>query len=680
MKSTVPRDTKERAEKLRGTIHYHIHRYHVLDQPEISDEAYDALVSELVAIEEEYPELKTPDSPTQRIGGEPLASFTKVKHKVRQWSFDNVFSEEEVRVWAERVERRAKEEGYRNISYVAEHKIDGLKIILEYEKGVLVQGATRGNGVVGEDITSNIRTIRSIPLRLTKPVDTTIIGEAWLSHGEFARINKEREKKGEPLFANPRNAAAGSLRQLDPAVAAERRLSTFVYDIGQIKVADGLTKPRTQAEELDLLSKLGFKVNEHWTHCSSVDDIIAYYRMWGKQRKKLSYEVDGVVVKVNDIRLQEALGYTAKAPRYAVAFKFPAEQVTTIVEDIVLQVGRTGVLTPVAHLTPVRVAGSTVSRATLHNEDEIKRLDVRIGDTVIIQKAGDVIPDIVRVMKELRPSTSSGQAPLKKFVWPKKVAACGGSGRIERIPGETAWRCVAKDSLEQQKRRFAYFVSRKALDIDGVGEQITSALLEAGLINTFDDLFTLTEGDFLTLPGFADVSAKNAVSAIQKARHVPLARLLTSISIPHVGEETARILAEHFGTLERIRSASVEDLRSVDGIGDIVAASIAAWFSDREHTAMLKRLLAYLTVEEGEGPREGPLSGKTFVLTGTLGSLSREEAAGKIRAAGGKVANSVSKKTDYVVAGDNPGSKYDKARELGVTVLNEIEFLKLLTD
>lgn len=666
----IPKDIRARATQLRSLIQHHSRLYHSLDAPEISDAAYDALVRELVDLEERYPSLVVPTSPTQRVGDAPAAQFKKVKHSVRQWSFDNVFTEDEFAAWDARIRRLAE----RDVSYVCEHKIDGLKIVLEYERGMLVRGLTRGNGVVGEDITANIRTIQNIPLELTHPLTLTVIGEAWLSHAEFERINKEREQHGEALFANPRNAAAGSLRQLDPRIAAGRRLSSFIYDIGRLPPGTkSITVPKTQAEELALLQELGFKVNPHRAVAKGVNEVIAYYRTWEKKRSSEPYEMDGVVVKVNDLRLQEELGYTAKAPRYAVAMKFPAEQVTTKVEDIVLQVGRTGVLTPVAHLAPVLVAGSTVSRATLHNEDEIRRLDVRIGDTVVIQKAGDVIPDIVRVLTELRTGKE------KPYTFPERVAACGGSGRIERIPGQAAWRCVERNSLEQQKRIFAHFVSRKALDVQGVGERITSMLLDRGLINTFDDLFTLEAGDFLTLEGFADVSAKKAVEAIEHARKVPLARLVFGLSIDHVGEETARILAEEFGTLARLARASEEQLRAVDGVGDVVASSIARWFKEKQNAAMLKRLVAHLEIEEeAKKKSDGPLAGATLVLTGSLKSMTREEAAERIRSAGGKVANSVSKKTAYVIAGADPGSKLQKAADLGITILTEQQFVQLV--
>jgi DNA ligase (NAD+) len=659
------KEAQKRAEMLRKEIIRHDRLYHSLDAPEISDTAYDTLFAELRSIEAAYPSLVVPESPTQRVGSTPALAFEKVRHTVPQWSFDNVFSPEDLRAWDLRTRKLA---GDTPISYICEHKIDGLKIVLTYEEGKLVQGATRGNGEVGEDITANIRAIRSIPLVLTEAIDITVMGEAWFPLKELARVNTEREKAGEALFANARNAAAGSLRQLDSRITASRRLESFIYDIGK---TNG-NVPATQAEELSYLAALGFKVNPHWKACADADAILAYYEEWQKKRPSLSYDIDGVVIKVNEAAVQERLGYTAKAPRGGVAFKFPAEQVATVLEDIVLQVGRTGVLTPVAHLRPVRVAGSMVSRATLHNEDEIRRLDVRIGDTVILQRAGDVIPDIVRVLTELRP------ADARPYDFPKKVPLCGGDGSIERVPGTSAWRCVYPGSMEQQTRIFEHFVSKKAFDVDGVGPQVVAALLEAGLIATFDDLFTLKEGDFLQLEGFAEVSAKHAVAAIAASRKVSLARLLVGLSIPHVGEEVARIVALKFGTIQKLRAATVEALSQTEGIGDIIARSIAGWFADGEHAALLDRLLLHVSIEKPAAAVSRKLEGQTFVLTGGLESLSRDEAALRIRALGGTVSSSVSKKTSYVVAGADPGSKFDTAKELGVPVLTEAEFLRIV--
>ncbi len=670
----VPKDIEKKVHTLRKEITRHQKLYHESDTPEISDEAYDSLLRDLHALEDTYPELKTTASPTESIGGEPIEAFEKVTHKVKQWSFDNIFSSDELVAWEEKIKRYLEKEIKvpHVITYCAEHKMDGLKVILEYQGGVFIRGATRGNGEVGEDITHNLKTIQNVPQKLTKPINAIVVGEALLSHKEFKRINKEREKNNEPLFANARNAAAGSLRQLDPRITARRKLEVYAYDIDLLEENGvGLHKPTTQIDELHTLKNLGFAVSPHFKKCDGVKEIDTYYSKWMQKKETLPYDVDGVAIKVNDIRLQHILGYTGKSPRFGVAYKFPAEQVTTVVEDIVLQIGRTGVLTPVAHLTPVRVAGSVVSRATLHNEDEIKRLDVRIGDTVVIQKAGDVIPDIVSVLTKLR----SGKE--KKFVFPTHFPLCGGDGRIERVPGQAAHRCVNTDSFELQKQKFHYLVSKKAFDIDGVGPQIVDRFLEEGLITSYDDLFTLEVGDIAALSGFKEKSAQNIVEAIQTAREVTLPRLLIGLSIPHVGEETAYDIAEHFGTLENIQKASLETLQNISGVGDIVAQSVHSWFSDKNNKETLKKLLQYITVSAIQ-QKTGVFSGKTFVLTGSLTTFTRDDAREAIHARGGTVSSSVSKSTDYVVVGNDPGSKYQKAQSLGVPVLTEEELIALL--
>ena len=691
----IPKDAQERYGKLKDTINHHRRLYHVYDKAEISDAARDSLLRELQDIEKKYPGIIAADSPTQRVMGTPLPQFTKVRHKVPQWSFNDAFTEGDMRDFDARVKRFLHSEfGPSRLgrseaddvspTYTCELKIDGLKVVFEYQKGILHTAATRGDGMVGEDVTQNIKTIESVPLSLTRSIDVIVEGEVWMSAKNLEKLNKEREKRGEPLYANPRNVAAGSIRQLDPSIAASRKLDVYVYDVAQ--TSERL--PGTQEEELGYLRELGFKVNPHHELCRNIEDVIHYWEKWkpartaeqgGNKGRSQDYWVDGVVVKVNDRKYQEALGFTGKAPRFAIAFKFPAEQATTIVEDIVLQVGRTGVLTPVAHLKPVSVAGTTVSRATLHNEDEIQRLDVRIGDTVILQKAGDVIPDIVQVVKELRPRHANA------YKWPTRVAACGGDGRIERVPGQAAWRCVDRKSPERIKRAFEYFISKKALDIDGVGEKVAHMLVDMGLVQTFDDLFTLEVGDFEPLPGFAEISAKKAYDAVQKARkNVPLGKLITGLSIDHVGEETARDLADHFGTMQKLSGASIEELLKVDGIGEKVAGSLVQWFADKNNAAMLDRLLSHIKIAPPiSRPRldkdKLPLAGKTFVFTGGLETMSREDAGEKVRALGGEVSSSVSKKTSYVVSGESSGTKLDKARELGVTILNENEFLKLLT-
>lgn len=664
------KDAEERLLVLRKTIERHRHLYHVLDQSEISPEALDSLKHELVQIEAAYPELVTPDSPSQRVAGEPMKEFKKVPHKVPQWSFNDAFSEDDMREFDARVKRFLKDAYGKSITptYSCELKIDGLKIVLEYQNGELITGATRGDGKIGEDVTSNVRTIESIPLTLAKPLSLIAEGEVYMPKSELECQNKERIKNGEEPFANPRNIAAGSMRQLDPKIAAERHLDVFVYDVGLLSQEF----PKTQVEELDLLKEIGFKVNPHFKLCKDINEVIVFWEVWKKKAPKEDYWIDGVVVKVNEKEYQDAIGYTGKAPRFGIAFKFPAEQVTTVVEDIVLQVGRTGVVTPVAHLRPVSVAGSVVSRATLHNEDEIARLDVRIGDTVVLQKSGDVIPDIMSVVTEMRTGKE------KKFKFPDYVEDCGGP--IERIPGQVAYRCVNKNSFAQKRRKFYYFVSKKAFDIDGCGPKVLDALLDAELIGNFDDLFTLTLGDVLTLPRFAEKSAENLIESIDKARTITLGKFLTALSIEHVGEETAHDLAEHFGSIEKLRRATVEELNAISGIGEIVAQSLVAWFADPHHTALLDRLLEQVTIENPKKglKKTGPFSGMSVVLTGTLSSLGRDEAKDKIRSLGGEISESVSSKTSLVVAGENAGSKFDKAQSLGVRVVNEEEFLKML--
>lgn len=663
------KDAQIRIHHLRKVLDKHRYLYHVLDTPDISDEAYDSLFRELETLEMKYPQFVTPDSPTQRVGAEPLKEFKKVNHAFSQWSFDDVFDIHELHKWDEKVKNFMKRFGVseEKLEYCCELKIDGLKVILTYASGQLVQGATRGDGVVGEDVTSNIRTIRSIPLSLPSSLDMVVVGEAWMGKETLKKINDERERAGEPLYANTRNLAAGSLRQLDPRVTASRALDSFIYDIDM--VSSGF--PPRQSDEISFLKEQGFKTNPHVQVCKDVLEIEHFYNEWTKKRHSLPYELDGIVIKVNSKKIQEALGYTGKSPRWGVAYKFPAEQVTTIVEDIVLQVGRTGVITPVAHLSPVTVAGSTVSRATLHNEDEIQRLDVRIGDTVILQKAGDVIPDIVSVVKELRPKNSV------PFVFPTHIPACGGDGKIERIPGQVAWRCVSTDSFDQLKRRFYYFVSKKCFDIDGLGPRIIDILLEQGLISSYDDIFTLKRGDLLALPRFKEKSVDNLLEAIEKARTITLPRFLASLSISQVGEETAYDISEHFGTLEKIRSASYEDIESIHGVGPIVARSLYDWFKDPSHRKLVDRLCKEVVIEGKKNNSNMSLSGKTFVFTGTM-DMDRDHAQNLVRSLGGSVSSSVSAKTTYVVAGENAGSKLEKAQELGVQILTPDDFLKMV--
>ncbi len=665
-------DVKSRIAKLKKVIEHHRYLYHVLDKQEISDAALDSLKNELKKLEEEHPQYLTADSPTQRVGGAPLDKFKKIKHAVRQWSFDDAFDESEMRAWDERVIRLL---GGDKPTYVTELKIDGFKIVLTYEKGLLKTAATRGDGEVGEDVTLNVRTIESIPLKLKREIDIVVEGEIWMGKKEFARVNKEREAMGEALYANPRNVAAGTIRQLDSRLVAERKLDSFIYDISiwvrsvqELGHSAPKFLPSDQMKELKLLSQLGFKVNKHFKLCKDIEEVIHDWKSWQKKAKEEDYWIDGLAVKVNEKKYQEILGYTGKAPRFTMAFKFPADQVTTRVLDIVLQVGRTGVLTPVAHLEPVRVAGSVVSRATLHNEDEIKRLDVRLGDTVIIQKAGDIIPDVVEVVKDLRP------AGAKAYRFPGSCPVCGSS--IERLEGEVAHRCINENCFARRNRALHHFVSKKALDIEHLGPQIVNLLIEKGLVAAPADFFNLRMEELQVLPGLGEKSAEKLIEAINKKRNVPLSNFLYALGIPQVGEETAYDLALHFGEVEALAKARLDDLTAVSGVGEVVAKSIHEWFRNEANNKILSDLLKQVKLKKVIRPT-GNLGGKTFVLTGTL-SFDRGEAEKMIRERAGQVSGSVSGKTDYVVFGKNPGSKYEEAKELGVELLDEEEFLKML--
>lgn len=662
----------KRIQKLRELINHYRYQYHVMDIEEISPEALDSLKKELVELEEKYPKYFDANSPTQRVAGKPLDKFKKVTHKVRQWSFADAFSEDDIKDFNERLNRFLKRDSNANIEYVCELKIDGLKVVLEYKDGELVQAATRGDGVIGEDVTHNIRTIESIPLKLKNKIDVIVEGEVWLSKSNFEKLNKIQEKNGEPLFANPRNIAAGSIRQLDPKVSASRKLDVFIYDIALLDVkTENISIPKTQEEELKLLQKLGFKVNNHFKKVSNVNEVIKFWHHWQNVYKKQDYMIDGVVVKTNDIKLQQELGYTGKTPRFGIAFKFPTEQVTTEVLDIKLQVGRTGVITPVAILKPVSVLGSIVSRATLHNEDEIERLDIRIGDTVILQKSGDVIPDIIQVLKDLRPEKS------RPFKFPKKVDGCGGDGSIERIPGQAAYRCVILDSEQLTKRKLYHFVSKKCLDIDGLGPKQIDLFMENDLISDFIDIFTLKKGDIEILPRMGEKSAQNIIDSIEHAKNTDMYRLLFALSIPQVGEETARDIAEVCDyDFSKLRKMSLNDFENIYGIGEVVAKNIYDWFQLEKNNILLDKLLEFIKIKKpikGEKKNEF-FNGKSFVLTGSLTKYSRDEAGEIIRKLGGNIVGSVSKKTDYVLAGENAGSKLDRANELGVTILSEEEF------
>ena len=667
--------------KLRQVINAERHRVHVEDRSTMSEAALDSLKRELGGLESAYPDLITPDSPSQRVAGAPLEKFNKVRHKVRQWSFNDAFTGEEMREFDARVRRFAKEATgteYSSIPYTCELKIDGFKIVLTYKEGRLATAATRGNGEVGEDVTANVRTIESIPLTLREPVDVIVTGEIWMGKRGLEKLNREREKAGEERYMNPRNFAAGTIRHLDPRIVATRKLSSFIYDIETLPHLDkplGLTMskwPATQEAELARLKSLGFKVNPHHERVSDIEGVIAYWKRWQTRKEKEDYFIDGIVAKVDEQRLQELIGYTGKAPRFAIAFKFPAEQATTIVEDIKVQVGRTGKLTPVAWLAPVSVYGSTVSRATLHNEDEIKRLDVRVGDTVVLQKAGDVIPQVVRVVRELRPANA------RSFRFPHVCPLCGSA--VVRGDGEVAHRCLNKQCLATSRRKLTYFASKSAFDIAGLGPKIVDLLIEKGLVSTPADFFALTPGDLAVLPGLGARSAEKLVSAIKEKRTIDLGRFILALGILHVGEETAGDLADHFGTMDNFRRADADQLATVAGVGEVVARSVADYFADPGQRRLVDDLLTWVTPLP-RNPRarpRGAIVGKTFVLTGTLSSMSRDEAKRRIREGGGTVSSAVSGATDYLVAGADPGSKQEKAKKLGVATIDEKEFLRLL--
>lgn len=656
---------RKRAEELRRELNYHNYRYYVLDDPVISDEEYDRLIRELVELEEKFPELITPDSPTQRVGAPPAEAFRPVQHRVRMMSLDNVFNEEELRAFIRRVEERVG-----RADYICELKIDGAGIALTYENGVFVRGATRGDGVTGEDVTANLRTVRSLPLRLLGE-DTVpyleIRGEVFMPKEAFFELNRQREEEGQPPFANPRNAAAGSLRQLDPRITASRNLHLICYEIGYVEGKSF----RTHREVLEQIAAWGFHVSEHWRQVSGVEEIVDFCQEWISRRDELAYEVDGAVIKVNPLDLREKLGATSKAPRWAVAYKFPAEEKTTRLLDIVVNVGRTGALTPTAVLEPVFVGGSTVSRATLHNEDEIRRKGIKIGDVVLVHKAGDVIPEVIKPIVELRDGTE------RDFVMPDRCPACG--GRVYRPEGEVVARCVNVDCPARLFESILHFASRGAMDIEGLGQATIKELMDKGYVRSVEDIYYLTEEQLYNLTGFKDKSVSNLMNAIRQSKNRPLSRLLFALGIRHVGSHVAEVLARRFRNMDELARASLDELLSIEEIGPTIAESVRAFFGEPRNLELIRRLKeAGVNMEEKveEGPR--PLEGCTFVLTGALSSMTREEARQAIEERGGRVSSSVSRKTDYVVVGADPGSKLDKARELGVKIIGEEEFLTLL--
>jgi DNA ligase (NAD+) len=653
---------KKRSSKLRDLLNKYSYEYYVLDRPSVSDAVYDSLNNELKELEVLYPEIVTPDSPTQRVGGKPLEKFEKVEHIAPMLSLSDAFSEEEIREWETRI---LKLSGAKELDYFCELKIDGLSVMLTYEDGLFVRGATRGDGVTGENVTQNLKTIASIPLRLREKISgrLDVRGEIFMSKDAFEKVNTVQAKKGLPIYANPRNLAAGSVRQLNPKVTAERQLDSYIYDVYTNVGA------KTHEEKHQRLADIGFKTSKFVKHCRNIDEVVSHAHEWNDKRDKLDFQVDGLVVIVNNNAIFERLGAVGKAPRGAVAYKFAAEQVTTEILEIRVNVGRTGAITPFAIMTPVKIAGSTVSRATLHNEDEINKKDIRIGDTVVIQKAGDIIPEVVKSLPELRTGKE------RKFVMPKSCPICG--SKIVRQEGEAVARCSNPSCYAVEREKLIHFVSKDAFDIDGLGPQIIEQLINEGLVTDSADLFALKEGDLRPLERFAEKSASNLIEAINAKKKISLSRFLYGLGIRHVGAVTASLLAAKFKNLSQLSKADKEELAEVEGIGEVVAKSIDDWFRDQKNRDLLEKLKK-LGVSYEEIRVSDKLAGKTFVITGSLTKLSREEAEEKIRLLGGKASSSVSKETDFVVVGENPGSKAQKAESLGIKIIDEADLLVML--
>jgi len=671
--AVVPEPIRKEVKGLRKSIAYHNHRYYVLDAPEISDAEYDQMMRCLEKLEREYPELYDPNSPTQRVGAPPLEVFETVTHTVPMLSLANGMNEAEVREFDQRVKRFLG--NHEDVEYVLEPKVDGLAVELVYERGNFSVGSTRGDGFTGEDVTQNLRTVKTIPLVLQEgevsvPELIEIRGEVYMEIADFEALNRRRQKSGEQVFANPRNAAAGSLRQLDSTITAARPLKMYCYGMG---VAKGI-EFETHWEFLQTIAKLGLRVNRSRIRkCVGIDEATRFYDEIMEERERIPHEIDGVVIKVNRLDLQATLGEVSRSPRWALAYKFPAHQVVTKILDIIASVGRTGVITPVAQLEPVWVGGAQISHATLHNQDEIDRKDVRIGDTVVVQRAGDVIPEVVEVKKDRR---TGKEAPYRI---PERCPVCGGD--VVRLPGEAAHRCVRLSCPAQLKGSIKHFASKRVMDIDGLGTKLVDQLVDRGLVADIADLYNLTRKDLASLERMAGKSAENILDALQKSKTRPLARFLYGLGIRHVGEHLSEILAQEFGSPERLSKVTEEELLAIKEIGPEVARSVISFFGDPKNMENLKRLeKAGLKIQEPSGPRQEKLAGKTFVITGTLTSMGREEARSLVESLGGRTASIVSKKVDYLIVGTNPGSKLDRARELGIHILTEEEFQKMIRE
>ena len=662
------KEAKERIETLRKQTEYYAKKYYDDDKPEISDFEYDMLMVELRNLESKYPEFKSKDSLTEKVGGHVKEGFEKVTHEVPLQSLQDVFSIEEVNAYIEKINEKAKENNIENKTYVVETKIDGLSAALEYKQGKFVRGATRGNGLVGEDVTQNLKTIKTIPMELNEKIDIIVRGEVFISKKDFEKMNKKREEKDEELFANARNAAAGSLRQLDSKITAKRPLDIYIFNVQKIDDKQF----NSHFEELEYLAKLGFNVNPVRIPCKDKKEVEEAIKKIGEEREKLTFDIDGAVVKVDDLKFREILGQTAKTPRWAIAYKYPPERKETKLKDIVCQVGRTGVITPMAILEPVKVAGSTISKTTLHNEDFIKEKDLKIGDIVVIQKAGDVIPEIVEVKKNKRTGKE------KKFNMPKVCPVCG--AEAVREEGEAALRCTGIECPAKLYRNLVHFASREAMNIDGLGEQIIKQLLDKGLISNMADIYTLKLEDIASLKKNGTKFAQNLINAINRSKQNDLYRLITALGIRHVGTKAAKVLARRYKTMDRLMNVTSSELSFVEDIGPVMAESIREFFLQEQTVDLIERLKqAGVNMEsleeEGEDNR---FEGKTFVLTGTLEKYTRGEAGSIIEKFGGKTSSSVSKKTDYVIAGEEAGSKLTKAQNLGITILSEEDFDELI--